>query len=104
MKIWNAANFDMVGSLPTTLDVRAMAISSELIYLGGKGGSVEIWDRNKQNRMDTLQTGANCKVLCLALDANEEVLVAGTSDGRIWVNILSLNRNLYVHIRACMST
>ncbi|KAM1046910.1 hypothetical protein PS2_026097 [Malus domestica] len=84
VKIWNAANFDMVGSLPTTLEVRAMAISSELIYLGGKGGSVEIWDRNKQNRMDTLQTGTNCKVLCLALDANEEVLVAGTSDGRIW--------------------
>lgn len=76
----------MVGFLPTTLEVRTMAISSELIYLGGKGGSVEIWDREKQNRIDTLQTGTNCKVLCLALDANEEVLVTGTSDGRIRVN------------------
>ncbi|CAN6540986.1 unnamed protein product [Malus baccata var. baccata] len=83
VKIWNAANFNLVGSLPTTLEVRAMAISSELIYLGGKGGSVEIWDRNKQNRIDTLQTGTNCKILCLALDANEDVLVTGTSDGRI---------------------
>ncbi|ONH98058.1 hypothetical protein PRUPE_7G226000 [Prunus persica] len=83
VKIWNAANFSMVGFLPTTLEVRTMAISSELIYLGGKGGSVEIWDREKQNRIDTLQTGTNCKVLCLALDANEEVLVTGTSDGRI---------------------
>lgn len=83
VKIWSAANFSLVGSLPTTLEVRAMAISSELIYLGGKGGCVEIWDREKQNRIDTLQTGTNCKVLSLALDGNEEVLVTGTSDGRI---------------------
>lgn len=88
VKIWNAANFSMVGSLPTTLEVRTMAISSELIYLGGKGGTVEIWDKEKQNRIDTLQTGNNCKVLCLALDANEEVLVTGTSDGRIRVHYL----------------
>ncbi|KAL6224049.1 hypothetical protein ACLB2K_002905 [Fragaria x ananassa] len=84
VKIWSAANFSLVGSLSTTLEVRAMALSSELIYLGGKGGCVEIWDREKQNKIiDTLQTGTNCKVLSLALDANEEVLVTGTSDGRI---------------------
>lgn len=66
--------------------MRAMAISSELIYLGGKGGCVEIWDREKQNKIiDTLQTGTNCKVLSLAIDPNEEVLVTGTSDGRIQV-------------------
>ncbi|XP_061993756.1 putative E3 ubiquitin-protein ligase LIN [Rosa rugosa] len=84
VKIWSAANFSLVGSLSTTLEVRAMAISSELIYLGGKGGCVEIWDREKQNKIiDTLQTGTNCKVLSLAIDPNEEVLVTGTSDGRI---------------------
>lgn len=87
----------MVGFLPTTIEVRTMAISSELIYLGGKGGSVEIWDREKQNRIDSLQTGTNCKVLCLALDANEEVLVTGTSDGRIWVN------NFFFLILFCMN-
>lgn len=90
-QIWSAANFSLVGSLPTTLEVRAMAISSELIYLGGKGGCVEIWDREKQNRIDTLQTGTNCKVLSLALDGNEEVLVTGTSDGRIQVKSFFLS-------------
>ncbi|KAL5572637.1 hypothetical protein UlMin_022234 [Ulmus minor] len=83
VKIMNASNYNLVGSLPTILDVRAMAISSELIYLGCKRGTVEIWSREKYNRIDILQTGTNCKVLCLALDSNEELLVVGTSDGQI---------------------
>lgn len=77
----------MIGSLSTTVEVRSMAISSELIYFGCKGGVVEIWGKEKQNRIDTLQAGANCKILCMALDSNEEVLVIGTSDGRIQVEI-----------------
>lgn len=87
MKIWNATNYGMISSLPTTSEVRAMAISSDLIYLGCKAGTVEIWDKKKQNRIEMLQTGANGKVLCMALDVNDEVLVIGTSDGQIQVKI-----------------
>ncbi|OMO58191.1 hypothetical protein COLO4_34815 [Corchorus olitorius] len=83
VKIWNATNYNMVGSLATTSEVRSMTISSELIYLGCKGGIVEVWDQKKQTRLEILQTGTNTKVLCMTLDANEEVLVIGTSDGRI---------------------
>ncbi|XP_028077355.1 putative E3 ubiquitin-protein ligase LIN [Camellia sinensis] len=83
VKIWNASNYSMVGSLPLTLEVRAMVVSSELIYLGCKGGTVEVWCRKKHNRVDMLQTGSNGRVLCMALDADEEVLVIGTSDGKI---------------------
>ena len=75
----------MVGSLPTTLEVRVMAISSELVYLGCKGGIVEVWCKKKHNRVEVLQTGSNAKVLCMALDDSEDVLVVGSSDGRIQV-------------------
>ncbi|KAK2970964.1 hypothetical protein RJ640_027445 [Escallonia rubra] len=83
VKIWNASNHSMVGTLPTTLEVRAMAISSERIYLGCKGGIVEVWCKKKHNRLETLQTGTSGKVLCMALNSDEEVLVIGTSDGRL---------------------
>ncbi|KAK7358341.1 hypothetical protein VNO77_00268 [Canavalia gladiata] len=83
IKIWNNSNYSMVGSLQTRSEVRAMAVSSELIYLGCKGGAVEIWDKKKHNRVDTLQMGTNCRVNCMALDSNEEILVIGTSDGQI---------------------
>ncbi|KAM6583195.1 hypothetical protein CsatB_010197 [Cannabis sativa] len=83
VKILSTSDYNIVGSLVTTLEVRVMAISSELIYLGCKKGSVEIWNREKLNRIDTLQTGSNCRVLCMALDSTEEVLVFGTSDGQI---------------------
>lgn len=76
----------MVGSLQSTIDVRTMAVSSELIYLGGKGGIVEAWCKKKHNRVETLQTGINGKVVSMALDTNEETLVIGTSDGRIQVD------------------
>ena len=84
-QIWDSSDYSMLGSLPTMLDVRAMAISSELIYLGGKGGTVEIWGREKHNRMEILQVSTNGKINCMVLDGNEEVLVIGTSDGQIQV-------------------
>lgn len=80
----------MIGSLSTRLDVRTIAVSSDLIYLGGKGGLVEIWSRENQNKIDTLQTGRNCKVDCITLDEKEEVLVVGTSEGRIQVRLFHL--------------
>ncbi|GLU09894.1 hypothetical protein SLE2022_267290 [Rubroshorea leprosula] len=83
VKIWSCSNYSMIGSITTTSEVRSMAISSELIYLGCKGGTVEVWDQKKHTKIETLQTGTNCKVITMALDANEEVLVIGTSDGRI---------------------
>ncbi|EEF48225.1 F-box and wd40 domain protein, putative [Ricinus communis] len=91
VKIWNASNYGPAGSLPTTLEVRAIAVSSELIYLGSKGGNVEIWDQKKLSIIETLQTGTEgARILCMALDSNEEMLVIGTSDGRIQVKDFSL--------------
>ncbi|KAI4346033.1 hypothetical protein L6164_013116 [Bauhinia variegata] len=85
VKVWNTSDYSVVGSLRTALEVRAMAVSSQLIYLGSKGGALEIWDRKKLNRLDNLQTctSGNGRVLCMALDGNEEILVIGTSDGQI---------------------
>ncbi|MED6150211.1 hypothetical protein PIB30_070194 [Stylosanthes scabra] len=87
IKIWNKCNnrISMFGSLQSSLEVRAMAVSSELIYLGCKGGAVEIWDTKKHNRINTLHTGSNCRVLCMAFNTNEDILVIGTSDGQIQV-------------------
>lgn len=85
LKIWNASNHNIVGSVPSTLEVRSMVVSSDLIYLGCKGGIVEVWCRKKLDRIETLQTGTNGKILCMALDSDEEVLVIGTSNGRIQV-------------------
>lgn len=60
-----------------------------MIYMGCKGGIVEVWCRKKLSRKEKLQMGTNCRVLCMALDSNEDVLVVGTSDGRVQViNIL----------------
>lgn len=75
----------MVGTLPTTADVRAIAVSSDLVYLGCKGGGVEVWCKEKNNRVETLHSITNNKVQCMALDDDEEILVIGTSDGKIQV-------------------
>ncbi|XP_022882444.1 putative E3 ubiquitin-protein ligase LIN-1 isoform X1 [Olea europaea var. sylvestris] len=83
VKIWSTSNYNMVGSLPSTLDVREMVVSSELIYLGCKSGIVEVWCKKKQTRVETLQSNPNSKILCMALDNDKDILVIGTSDGRI---------------------
>ncbi|XP_028806521.1 putative E3 ubiquitin-protein ligase LIN-1 [Neltuma alba] len=83
IKIWNTSSYSMIGSLVIASEVRTMAMSSELIYLGCRGGAVEIWDRKKQDRIDTIRIGTNGKIACMAVDGNEETFVIGTSDGRI---------------------
>lgn len=62
-----------------------MAVSSELVYLGAKVGTIEVWCKKKHNRVETLQTSSTSKILCMALDTNQDMLVIGTSDGRIKV-------------------
>ncbi|KAK1417336.1 hypothetical protein QVD17_26463 [Tagetes erecta] len=84
-KIWNASTYDLVYSMSLTSEVRTMAVSSEFIYFGCKPGIVEVWCRNKLVKKETLQIGTNCKVMCMALDENEDILVIGTSDGKVQV-------------------
>ncbi|KAM7276951.1 hypothetical protein ACFE04_018817 [Oxalis oulophora] len=83
VKIWSGPKFSIVGTLQTNIEVRAMVISSELIYLGSKTGIVEVWDRKKQNKIETLQTGSSSRILSMAIDNNEDFLVIGTADGKI---------------------
>lgn len=47
---------------------------------------MEVWCRKKLERKETLQTGTSGKVLCMALDNEEEILSVGTADGKIQVN------------------
>lgn len=62
-----------------------MAMSRELIYLGSKTGILEIWSKDKLTAIGSLQIGTNCKVQCMDVDADGEILVLGTSDGRLQV-------------------
>lgn len=88
--MWSTSNYSVVGSLPSTSEVRSMAVSSDLIYLGCKGGLVEVWCKKKHSKVETLQAGTNAKVISMALTGNEDVLVIGTSDGKIQVKIYFL--------------
>ncbi|KAL9151413.1 hypothetical protein ABFS82_11G050100 [Erythranthe guttata] len=83
VKIWSTSNYSIVGSLASTLDIRTMSVSSELIYLGCKSGVIEIWCKKKLSRVETLQIIPTSRILCMAIDTNEDFLVVGTSDGRI---------------------
>ncbi|KAF5788826.1 putative transcription factor WD40-like family [Helianthus annuus] len=83
LKIWNASNHTLTHSVSLASEVRAMVISSDMIYMGCKGGIVEVWCKKKLSRKEVLQIGTNSKVTCMALDTNEDYLVVGTSDGRV---------------------
>lgn len=94
LKVWNASNYTLNQTVSLGSEVRTMVVSSDIIYMGCKGGIVEVWCRKKLSRKETLQTGTNCRVVCMALNSNEDVLLIGTSDGRIQV----IHINLVIHI------
>lgn len=70
-----------------------MAVSTELVYLGSKVGTIEVWCRKKNNRVEVLQTNLSSKILCMSLDTDEDMLVIGTSDGKIQVTNQSISLN-----------
>nr|CAB3475651.1 unnamed protein product [Digitaria exilis] len=84
VKVWNCANYNLVGSLPSSMEARSLVVSADLVYVGSRNGAVEIWSRDKLTRIGTLQAGGpSCRVQCMAVDGDGDVLVVGTSDGRI---------------------
>ncbi|XP_064943831.1 putative E3 ubiquitin-protein ligase LIN isoform X2 [Musa acuminata AAA Group] len=83
VKVWSTSNYSLVGSIQSSIEVRSMAMSRELIYLGSKTGILEIWSKDKLTAIGSLQIGTNCKVQCMDVDADGEILVLGTSDGRL---------------------
>ncbi|XP_042429376.1 putative E3 ubiquitin-protein ligase LIN isoform X1 [Zingiber officinale] len=85
VKIWSTSDYSLVGSIQSSIEVRAMAISKELIYLGSKTGTLEIWSKEKHTAVGALQMGTNCRVQCIDVDEEGEMLVIGTSDGRLQV-------------------
>ncbi|CAM0880521.1 unnamed protein product [Alopecurus aequalis] len=84
VKIWNSTNYNLVGSIPSPAEVRSLVVSADLVYLGSRNGAVEIWSREKLTKIGALQAGGpGCRVQCMAVDADGDVLVVGTSDGRM---------------------
>ncbi|CAL4959147.1 unnamed protein product [Urochloa decumbens] len=84
VKVWNCVNYNQVGSMPSSMEARSLVVSTDLIYVGSRNGAVEIWSREKLTRIGTLQAGGpGCRVQCMAVDGDGDVLVVGTSDGRI---------------------
>jgi len=86
VKVWSCANYGLVGSMATAAEARSLVVSADLIYVASRTAAVEIWSREKLARIGTLQAGGpGCRVQCMAVDADGDVLVVGTSDGRIQV-------------------
>ncbi|CAO2161689.1 unnamed protein product [Urochloa humidicola] len=84
VKVWSCGNYNQVGSMPSSMEARSLVVSADLIYVGSRNGAVEIWSREKLTRIGTLQAGGpGCRVQCMAVDSDGDVLVFGTSDGRI---------------------
>ncbi|RRT61972.1 hypothetical protein B296_00019251 [Ensete ventricosum] len=83
LQVWSTSNYSLVGSIQSSIEVRCMAMSRELIYLGSKTGILEIWSKDKLTAIGSLQIGTDCKVQCMDVDADGEILVLGTSDGRL---------------------
>ncbi|WVZ72933.1 hypothetical protein U9M48_021315 [Paspalum notatum var. saurae] len=84
VKVWSCANYGLVGSMASAAEARSLVVSADLVYVGSRGGAVEIWSREKLARIGTLQAGGpGCRVQCMAVDADGDVLVVGTSEGKI---------------------
>ncbi|KAK1418553.1 hypothetical protein QVD17_27698 [Tagetes erecta] len=83
LKIWNASSHTLTHSVSLASEVRSMVISSDMIYMGCKGGIIEVWCKKKLSRKEILKVGTNSKVICMDLDSGEDYLVVGTSDGKL---------------------
>lgn len=78
-KVWSLKDKSLVGQLATGLDVRAMVVNDEFIYLGSNSGLIEVWLRERLVKVAGMSIG--CKITSLL--AHDNVLFCGSEDGKI---------------------
>lgn len=84
-KIFSLPNKAVVGSFSTGFDIQRIAINNDLMFTATKCGIIEVWLKERFTRIASIKTAA--KITSLAADMDGGLLFAGSSDGRIQVNI-----------------
>ncbi|MCO5549196.1 hypothetical protein L7F22_002662 [Adiantum nelumboides] len=82
-KVWRLKDKLLEGQVTTNLDVRAMVVNDEFVYLGSNTGVIEVWLRTRFLKVASMNIG--CKVM--AILTHDNVLYCGCEDGKIrrWV-------------------
>ncbi|KAK9164469.1 hypothetical protein Syun_005371 [Stephania yunnanensis] len=79
----------VIGSLPTGFDVHCIAVSSDFVFNGTKCGIIDVYLRERFTKVASIRMngGGNTRITSLTLDADGEMLFAGSVDGKIqgWV-------------------
>lgn len=89
-KIFSLPNKAVVGSFSTGFDIQRIAINNDLMFTATKCGIIEVWLKERFTRIASIKTagGGHAKITSLAADMDGGLLFAGSSDGRIQVNII----------------
>ncbi|KAL6010319.1 hypothetical protein ACLOJK_000750 [Asimina triloba] len=84
-KVFSVSTRAIIGSLSTGFDIHSICANKDFVFTGTKCGIIEVWLRDRLTRVSSLKVhgGGNTKITCLASDVDGEMLLAGTSDGKI---------------------
>lgn len=78
-----------MGSLSTGVDIHHMAISTDFLFTASRCGIIDVWSKEKLTKVASLKlgnaSGSHTKLTALTTDDDGELLLAGTSDGKIQV-------------------
>lgn len=86
-KIFSLTTKAIQGSFSTGFDIQRIAINGDFIFTATKCGVIDIWLKERFTRVASIKMccGGNAKFTCLASDMDGEMLLAGSSDGKIQV-------------------
>ncbi|XP_022135985.1 putative E3 ubiquitin-protein ligase LIN-1 isoform X2 [Momordica charantia] len=88
-KVFSLSNKAAVGSLSTGVDIHHMAISTDFLFTASRCGIIDVWSKEKLTKVASLKlgnaSGSHTKLTALTTDDDGELLLAGTSDGKIQV-------------------
>lgn len=84
-KVFSISTKGVTGSLSTGFDIQCIAVSNDFLFTGTKCGTIEVWLKERVTRIAAIKMGGggHTRITSLVLDANGDMLFAGSSDGKI---------------------
>ncbi|KAJ8531170.1 hypothetical protein K7X08_026604 [Anisodus acutangulus] len=86
-RVFSLPSKAVIGSLSTGSDIQRLAINNDFIFSASKSGTIEVWLQERVTKMTSIKmrSGGQSRITSLAVDKDGEMILAGSTDGKIQV-------------------
>lgn len=87
LKVFSVSTKAVIGSFSTGFDIHNIAVNNDFIFTAPRSGIIEVWLKESVVKIASIRVGGGgqAKITSLTADTDGDMLLAGSSEGKIQV-------------------